>query len=134
LEHLTDKEFEEQFANCSLAPEYFTHLGHVRLAWIHLCAYGLEVAITHLCEQIRAFDAVKGDGTKFHKTLTVAAVQVVHHFRQRSQASTFNEFIKDFPQIKTGFRELIAHHYSAALLRKAEARSTFLEPDLLPFD
>ena len=75
-DQLSDQEFAQQFADCSLPPQWFSHTAHLRLAWVLLREYGLERTRLLMCEQIQRFDQTHGDGTKFHQTLTEAAVQV----------------------------------------------------------
>jgi hypothetical protein len=133
MDELTDNEFERQFADCTLDPGTFTHTSHIRLAWIHVRKYGIEQAIENLNTQIARYDGVHGDGTKFHKTLTVAAVYVVNHFACKSSTTGFDDFIMEFPRLTTGFRALIALHYSDHRLAHPEAKTKFVEPDLQPF-
>lgn len=130
---LNDHQFETQFRDGTFPPELFTHEAHIRLAWIHIGAYGVEQACRNVCEQIKAFDCLHGDGTKFHHTLTVAAVRAVHYFRQKSYSDTFADFIQEFPQLKHNFRDLLEAHYSNYILRLQRAKREYLEPDLLPF-
>lgn len=131
--NLTDRQFEVQFQKGTFPPEMFTHEAHIRLAWIHIGAYGVEQACLNLCEQIMLFDQLHGDGTKFHYTLTVAAVRAVHHFRQKSRSDNFADFIEEFPQLKHNFKGLLEAHYSNFILRLQRAKMEYLEPDLLPF-
>jgi hypothetical protein len=130
---MSDSDFEQQFADCSLDPETFTHTSHVRLAWIHLRKYGIHQAIENLNTQIAQYDAVHGDGTKFHKTLTMAAIYVVHHFVNKSRSANFDDFNREFPRLNAGFRQLVAQHYSHDRLALPKAKTDFVEPDLLPF-
>ena len=134
MTQLTDTEFEQQFASCTLNPDLLTHEEHIRLAWIHLRKYGLTAAVENLCTQIAKYDKVHGDGTKYHQTLTVAAVYVVDHFVRLSHAETFEEFKAEFPELLTHFRELISRHYSEIRLNDSRAKHQYLEPDIESFD
>src|SRR4051812_33613333 len=93
---LSDPEFKNQFEKCTLDPELFVHEAHLRLAWIHVRKYGLEQAEKNLCKQIAKFDRTFGDGTKFNLTVTVASVKVIGHFKQKTLADTFSEFLAEF--------------------------------------
>ena len=132
--HLTDTEFARQFADCTLDPSLFSHEGHLRLAWIHLTTYGLEQAIGNIRTQIQAFDKAHGDGTKYHETLTVASLQIVDHFIRKSSAKTFQEFLLEFPNLGTNFKDLVAQHYTNAVLADIRAKAIYQEPDLHPFE
>ena len=130
---LSDTDFADQFEKAVLPPELFSHEAHLRLAWIHITRHGEETAVENICTQIAQFDRIHGDGTKFHKTLTVAAIKAVAHFMARSTSDNFQDFIKEFPRLKHHFRELIAAHYSWDVFVDADAKRSYLPPDLLPF-
>ena len=64
---LTDLEFENQFKDCTLNPELFTHEAHLRLTWIHINKYGAEKAESSIPSQIIAY--VTSLGGKINITL-----------------------------------------------------------------
>lgn len=130
---LTDVDFAQRFKACSLAPELFTHEAHLRLAWIHLETYGETIAIQNISAQLRAYVSFWGAQDKYNHTLTVAAIQTVHHFKQRSNAATFKTFIAEFPRLNTDFKALIAQHYTMDIFNEPKAKLEYLVPDLLPF-
>lgn len=130
---LSDAEFENEFANCTLAESIFSHEAHLRLAWIHIDKYGLEQARDTIQEQLQDFVTRVGAKDKYHKTLTIVAVQGVEHFMKRSGSDNFKDFISEFPQLKNDFKELVGSHYSFDIFNSAKARTEFIEPDLLPF-
>jgi hypothetical protein len=57
----------------------------------------------------------------------------VYHFTQKSQSSTFTDFIQKFPKLKFNFKELLRKHYEADIFRLEYTKHEFMEPDLLPF-
>lgn len=130
----TDNEFETQFALKLLPPKLFTHEAHLRLAWIHIKQYGLETASDNLCKQIKAYAESLGEHQKFNTTVTIAAVNAVHHFAKKFQKNSFKDFIKTFPRLKADFKGLMDAHYSIEIFENPEAKVKFIEPDLLPFD
>ena len=130
---LSDQEFQEAFEQATLDPVLFTHEAHIRLAWILIREFGVERAAELVCEQIAAFDAKYGDGTKFHVTITVAAVKMVHHFMERTPSDSFAEFIQLQPRLKNNFKALLSAHYSSNVFSDEAAKNTYLKPDLLPF-
>lgn len=132
--NLTDTEFEEQFENGSLDPALFCHEAHLRLAWIHLKKYGKEKAVQNICSQLVNYVNMLGASGKYNKTLTVAAINAVYHFMQRSGADNFEKFIAEFPRLKYNFKDLMAAHYKKDIYTSALAKKEFLQPDLLPFD
>lgn len=130
----TDSEFESQFADCSLKPIYFNHIGHVRLAWIHIKNYGIDKAIENVCSQIKKYDATHDDGTKFHTTLTIASLRTVYHFFLKSESASFEEFMTEFPVLEKNFKELITAHYSLKCISSAKAKKEYVAPDLMAYD
>ncbi|UII23450.1 hypothetical protein [Fulvivirga ligni] len=131
---LSDAQFEEAFSNCSLNPSVFNHEAHLRLAWIHIRNYGIEVALLTIPTQLKAYVKHLGAEDKYNATLTHAAVKAVYHFMLKSYFADFQAFIEGFPRLKTSFKDLMAAHYGFDIYNSAEARKEFLEPDLLPFD
>ncbi|MBT8234009.1 MAG: hypothetical protein HKO66_03265 [Saprospiraceae bacterium] len=129
----SDNEFERAFKSCDLPPDLFTHEAHIRLAWIHLNKYGELDAINNILEDIRRFDNTFGNGNKFHKSITVAAVKTVKHFISKSVWLTFEEFIESNPKLLTSFSDLILYHYSKDAIFSEKAKTEYVEPDLIPF-
>ncbi|MCL6267463.1 hypothetical protein [Flagellimonas myxillae] len=134
MDTLTDREFEQAFRECLLPVTHFDHEAHLRLAWIHLKQYGLEIALENICTQLTAFVAHHGADDKYNTTLTVASIQMIHHFMGNSKAGHFPGFLTEFPQLKTNFKGLINSHYSMDIFNSEEAKARYLEPDILPFD
>ena len=130
---ITDDLFEQQFECCKFDPELFSHEAHLRLAYIHIKKYGLEVAIDNVCGQLVNYVNYLGAGDKYNKTLTVAAIKAVNHFINRSATDNFASLVAEFPRLKYNFRELMAAHYSTDIYNSAAAKLTFIEPELLPF-
>ncbi|MEC8831664.1 MAG: hypothetical protein VX772_04845, partial [Bacteroidota bacterium] len=128
-----DLEFIHAFESGEYPPKKIDHKAHIKLAWIYLDLYDEETAISKTCKAIQNFDQLYGGGTKYHTTLTVAAVKVIHHFRQKSSATTFEGFVNEFPKLVTSFKELLYQHYGKDTITNPRAKTTYLEPDLLPF-
>lgn len=129
----TDQQFEERFSTCRFPGNDFTHEAHIRLAWIHLHRYGIQKAIEHVTHQIKAFSESLEVSENYHHTVTTAAVYAVAHFYTRSESSTFETFIEEFPQLKTNFRALLSSHYSYDVVKSDQAKKEYQEPDLVPF-
>ncbi|MEM7367733.1 MAG: hypothetical protein AAF587_03965 [Bacteroidota bacterium] len=130
---LSDEEFVRKFSQCTLAPALFSHEAHVRLAWIHLRKYDLASATTTICDLITNFVTHLGAQSKYNTTLTIAAIQIVHHFMQQSEADNFFDFMLASPKLKTDFKALIQSHYSVDIFQSEKAKKEYIEPDILPF-
>lgn len=131
---LTDDEFEQQFENCLLDATLFTHEAHLRLAWIHIEKYGVEKAITKICFQLKRYVEFLGATDKYNETVTIAAIKAVNHFRLKSDATNFADFIAKNPRLKDNFKELLRRHYVTDIFNSQKARRQYLEPELLHFD
>nr|WP_299172887.1 hypothetical protein [uncultured Allomuricauda sp.] len=131
---LNDREFQELFKTTALSPHLFTHEAHLRLAWLYLKKYGEKKAVDKACNEIRQFDKLHGNGDKFNTTVTVASVKTVHHFMQKSGSTDFGAFIKEFPRLKFAFRALLDQHYGIDIFSSEQARVSYIEPDVLPFE
>ena len=131
---LTDPEFEKQFMHGLLHPDYFSHQAHLRLAWIHIDRYGIDVAIENITFQIKNYTQILGAENKYNETVTIASIRAVYHFWLKSESDTFKEFIEEFPRLQYNFKELLGFHYAFDIFISEEAKAHYLEPDLLPFD
>lgn len=117
-----------------LDPAVFTHEAHLRWGWLLLENNHQETAIAKACKQLLAYTSELGVPDKFNKTVTIAAMKAIDHFRKRYPASDFEDFITKAVRLKTSFKELMAAHYSRDIFADAVAKKVFQEPDLLPFD
>ncbi len=131
---LTDTDFESQFSNSTLDASLFNHEAHIRLAWIHVTKYGVDKAVKNVNTQLVNYVASLGAQDKYNNTVTTAAVKAVYHFIQKSKSDNFKDFIEEFPRLKTNFKDLLSQHYSINIFNSENAKSSFLEPNLLPFD
>lgn len=131
---LSDDQFETQFQTLTFEPTHFSHEAHLRLAWIHIRKYGVDRAAENIAEQILAFANSLNENPIYNKTLTIAAVRAVNHFYLKSLSDNFRGFMLEFPQLKEGFKQLIASHYSMDIFNMPAAKSVFIQPDLIPFD
>ena len=130
---MSDAEFLEGLERCTLHPSDFTHEAHLRLAWIQIRMFGLETAKMNIEKLLRTYVEHVGAKDKYHQTLTLAAVECVHHFLNKSRSDSFSDFILEFPQLLNNFKALINSHYSFDIFESAEARKDYVEPDVIPF-
>ena len=129
---LSDEQFIQQFENGSLNPSWFTHVAHLRVAFIYINLCGASRASKRLAKYIKQFDALHGKGDKFHQTITYASVAVVLHFMTKSESTTFRDLLKEFPRLKTNFKDLLLSHYSADIIDSQTSKNTYVLPDKVP--
>lgn len=107
---LSDHEFLLVFENCHLPPALFNHEAHLRLAWLLLKKYNLEMATMLVCEQIQRFATKAGSPDKFDRVLTTRAVKLINHLNKKCKAETFSSFIAEFPLLQTHFHGMLEEH------------------------
>ena len=130
---LSNEEFEEKFSTCNFRPLWFTHEAHLRLAWIYINKYGKEVAFNKYSAQLQAFaNKYNADG-KYNATVTFASIEIMNHFISNSDSYDFKDFMSEFPQLKTTFKQVLQSHYSRDIFTSKEAKKHILQPDLVPF-
>lgn len=114
---MDDEQFLSGLEACTLPPEHFNHAGHLRLACLYLARYPLDEAIARTGATIRAYATHLGAANKYHATITVALVRLLHAHGAAALADS---------------RRVLALHYSEAALASAGARTAFVPPDLAP--
>lgn len=130
---LSDEDFVQRFADCTLPVELFSHEAHLRLAWIHVTRYGIDHARESVPAHLRAYVAHAGAESKYHHTVTIAGVEAVHHFISKGETTDFYDLIERYPKLVTDFKALINSHYSYDIFSSDAARWEYVEPDLVEF-
>jgi hypothetical protein len=130
---LSDLEFETQFTNGVFNPLWFSHEAHLRFAWMYINRYGSQKAFEMYRSQLFAFAVKHLAKNKFNLTVTHASIKVLGGFMEKSGANNFTDFIQEFPELKTNFKELLSAHYSINIFSDSVAKQQILQPDLVPF-
>jgi hypothetical protein len=129
---MRDDAFLARVGDCTLDRQHFNHLGHVRLAWIHLQRHPFEEAVARTCEGIRAYAIHLGAADKFHWTVTEALMHLLREAGAADRTLAWPQFLARSAPLLADARARVGLHYSAQLLAQPEARRRFLAPDLLP--
>lgn len=130
---MPDEAFLDAFRSGILPLEAFTHEAHLRLGWLHLRRENRDEAICNVLDEIGRYVVIHGKEDKFHHTLTVAAMLILHERISSSEVRTFQELLAKHPDLLTDLRGLVEKHYSISLLSSSEAAKRWVEPDLVPF-
>lgn len=128
---MTDDEFLSSFHELRLPPAQFDHIGHLRLAWLHLQRTSLPVAVASTCAGIHTYAVHHGASDKFHWTMTEALVRLMHAWGASEPALDWNAFLAGVPALRDA-RACLGQHYSDALLATPRSRAAFVAPDLQP--
>jgi hypothetical protein len=129
---MTDEEFVTAFEQCTLPRAEWTHLAHIRLAWLYLGRYPFDLALDRVRDGIRCYNASQGsDG--YHETITVAFVRLIRsRMATREAGEDFDGFRSRNPELFDRRPPILERHYDPATLASAVARREFVEPDREP--
>ena len=126
------------FNDCTLPRAEWTHAAHLTVALWHLLEFDWTEASARVRRGIKRYNAAHGIVTTptggYHETLTLFWLRVVRSFLEggrneaRSLVSLANELAA------SADRELPLRHYTRERLFSAEARASWVEPDLQPVD
>jgi hypothetical protein len=126
---MNDQMFLSAFENGILHD--FPHRAHIRMAWLYLRAYGLELGTQRIREGIQRLARQHGATQKYHETITVFWALLVHHtIMDNLSSADFETFVKSYPILLNS--QAIYRHYSHDRLWSDAARREWVEPDVLP--
>jgi hypothetical protein len=128
----SDREFRAAFEAGAYAPADFSHRAHVRLAYVYLAEWHVDIALERMRAALMAFLSHHNiPASKYHETLTRSWVLAVDHFMHRSAGTgSADDFIERNAVLLDS--KIMLTHYSAGLLFSEAARAEFVEPDLDP--
>jgi hypothetical protein len=108
----------------------FGHREHVLLAWRYLRLVDQQTAARWMCQAIQYVATRHGSAHKYHETLTTAWVRIVAGHEDSHANETFEEFIGRCPDLLD--QRLPERHFSQEVLWSDEARTRWVDPDLVP--
>jgi hypothetical protein len=128
---MIDAEFARAFERGEVPPSEFSHLAHVRLAWVYLHeAPTFAAALTHIRDGIQRFAASAGAARKYHETITVLWMRLLIGARARVPVGcTFQDLLDHCPEL--GDKDLPLRYYSRERLFSDAARAGWVAPDLV---
>ncbi|MCU7843495.1 MAG: hypothetical protein KZQ93_06610 [Candidatus Thiodiazotropha sp. (ex Monitilora ramsayi)] len=129
---LDDTTYLDHFQRRDLGPEEFDHLGHLRMAWLHLNHYDFVEANKRVCEGIRDLALKFGAPGKFNYTLTEALMRIMARRMEVTAYRDFGHFLLENRDLLKDTQAVLARHYSEDCLNSRMARSGWVEPDLMP--
>ena len=109
------------------------HREHLLMALVYLQRHGRERAEVLAAEGIRRFNAGHGVPPEaYHHTVTLALIRLIDHWR--AQQDPTRSLPDSLPDLFATFcdKGLLRRHYSPDVLRRPEARRSFVPPDLQP--
>ena len=127
-----DEEFLQMFEQCTLSGKCWTHVAHVRMAWLQMQKSSTyEEALERIRNGIMAFNASQ-QSIGYHETITVVFARLIFYKRKMQPAATWQEFLDLHGDLVSKEKPILHGYYSAELLASKESRERFIEPDLSP--
>jgi hypothetical protein len=132
---MSDEEHLRRFEEQSLPVEQWNHRAHLKVAYLYLMRFPFEEALRRMRAGIQAYNKAQGivDSPTggYHETMTQAWLHLVHTtLRQFGPASSADAFLD--AQTQLGGKRALLLFYSRERIMSAEAKVTFIAPDLAP--
>lgn len=132
---MNDDEHLRRFEDQSLPLELWHHRAHLKIAYLYLMRFAFPDALERLRTGIRSYNAahdiIDSPTGGYHETMTHAWLQLVHttliQFGPAESADVFFDAQTQLSQKRT-----LLLFYSRDRIMSAEAKSTFVAPDLAP--
>jgi hypothetical protein len=130
-----DAEFLQRFVTSAIAEACWSHRDHVRMAYLFLRDLPFEQAVERMRSGIRALLRAQGivetPERSYHETITVAWARLIQCALQAyGSEHDFASFIAQHRHFES--KTLLRLYYSRARISSADARRSFVEPDLAP--
>ena len=123
-----DYEFLARFEACTLPEREWTHLAHIRVAWVCLNVDPPGTALERIREGILRYNTeVLNRAHMYHETVTVAYTRIVS--ARMANEERWVEFAQRIDDLLDRESPALLRYYSAERLYSDEARFSFVEAD-----
>jgi hypothetical protein len=124
---MTDEEFLGALESCTLPSADFGHAGHVRACYLYLRSSDFTSALDRISIAIRRYARALGKPERYHATITVAHVAIIHeHLVERGDAGSWENFARQNPDLFAA--DLLLSFYPRTQLESDRARRVFTLP------
>lgn len=123
--------FDELMAEVMASADTFGHTEHVYLTWLAVRRVGMPAAIALVSDGIQRTARYAGAPQKYHATISRAWVELVAHHAAEHGQPDFAAFAERNPALLD--KRLLTRFYRSTTLAGAQARTSWVEPDLAPF-
>lgn len=132
---MNDEDHLRRFEDHTLPKELWNHRAHLKVAYLYLNCCSYEEALERLRSGIKAYNAAQGIQDTptggYHETMTQVWLRLVHStLSQFGPAETADAFFEAQTQLGSKHTPLL--FYSRDRIMSAEAKRSFVEPDLAP--
>ena len=127
---MTDDDLVAAFEAADLPAGCFSHAEHVRVAWWYVRRYPLGTAIDRFSAGIQRLAAAHGHPERYHATITVAYVLLIHERANRTPDALWRQFASANADLLLWNPSLLEKYYRHETLWSERARRGFVMPDL----
>jgi hypothetical protein len=132
---MSDAEFLQRFELLTLPLEHWHHRDHLRVAYLYLTRHDFETAARKITAGIRAHNAAHGivdtPTSGYHETQTMLWLHLVAAtLAQYGPGAGVDDFLAFHTQLSA--QKIHRLYYSRERFTSAEARASFVPPDLAP--
>lgn len=125
---MSDDEFLEAVAGCTLPEAEFGHSQHVRLAYLLLRHHDLYTAMRTARTLLSSFAASLGRADRYHETITMAFVVAIHaRIEETGDGGSWPGFAAANSDLLD--KSFLRRHYGAHELGAPGARRYFVLPE-----
>lgn len=126
---MTDEELIRCFEAGEDPPGGFHHCEHVRVAWWYARRAPLLKALEQFRGGILRFAAARGAAAKYHETITIAFMLLVHERVYEASNESWDEFAARNADLLAWNPSILDRFYHAETLASVRARRSFVWPD-----
>jgi hypothetical protein len=131
---MNDMEFLQAFERCVLPEKEWTHLAHVRMAWLYLRREPLLQVLPRVQAGIQRYNGAFNKAQAYHETITHGFLMLIdERLRRNDSGHSFEQFCAENPDLLDGKLSALLKYYRKDTLFSSTARETFVAPDLAPF-
>jgi hypothetical protein len=132
---MTDEEFLTAFEKCTLPFEQWNHQAHVRVAYLYASGHDLEAATDRMRSGVKAYNKAnqvpESLDQGYHETITSAFMRLISEaLAIAGQLNSFANFEHRWPQLFD--KRVLRRFYSRSRILSADAKASFVEPDIAP--
>jgi hypothetical protein len=129
---MTDDELVAAFETADLPAGCFAHEQHVRVAWWYVRRYPIGIAIERFSTGIQRLATAHGHPERYHATITVAYVLLIHERVNRTPDAAWQQFTSANADLLGWNPSILDKYYRHETLWSETARQGFVMPDLCP--
>ncbi|MEX2283035.1 MAG: hypothetical protein WEE89_11180 [Gemmatimonadota bacterium] len=125
----------DSFERCVVPREEWNHRAHLVYALVMLLRHGPVQGAREIREGILRYNRVQGIeqtlSSGYHETLTAFHIEIVQRFVEKRDVSRYLHELAEELWTRFGDPELPYRYYSREVLSSWEARTSWMEPDLM---